>query len=218
MRRGQSRRALCLKICCRKNRRHSENIKSITSEQDKSVVEIRRFFVYQKPLAGRVVQKSLSEEEEIKTPFAIMKMRSANCTQRSKRRTFRMSLNDINSLSHTKWNCKYHIVFVPKYRRKVFYGEKRREIGEILRTLCNWEKIKIIEAEECPEHVHMLVETPPKVAVSSFMGYLKGKTSPCVSGRGLICSYNITKKLYKHRELEYDKMPLNCQGKGGPSI
>ena len=86
-----------------------------------------------------------------------------------------------------------------------------------MRTLCNWEKIKIIEAEECPEHVHMLVETPPKVAVSSFMGYLKGKTSPCVSGRGLICSYNITKKLYKHRELEYDKMPLNCQGKGGPA-
>ena len=147
-----------------------------------------------------------------------MKMRSANCTQRSKRRTFRMSLNDINSLSHTKWNCKYHIVFAPKYRRKVFYGEKRREIGEILRTLCNWKKIKIIEAEVCPEHVHMLVETPPKVAVSSFMGYLKGKTSPCVSGRELICLHNITKKIYKHRKFEYNKMPLNCQGKGGPAM
>ena len=147
-----------------------------------------------------------------------MKMRSANCTQRSKRRTFRMSLNDINSLSHTKWNCKYHIVFAPKYRRKVFYGEKRREIGEILRTLCNWKKIKIIEAEVCPEHVHMLVEIPPKVAVSSFMGYLKGKTSPCVSGRELICLHNITKKIYKHRKFESNKMPLNCQGKGGPAM
>jgi len=55
-------------------------------------------------------------------------------------------MNDVNSLSHTSWNCKYHIVFAPKYRRKVFYGEKRREIGEILRTLCNWKKVKIIEA------------------------------------------------------------------------
>ncbi len=86
-------------------------------------------------------------------------------------------MNDVNSLSHTKWNCKNPIVFAPKYRRKVFYGEKRREIGEILRTLCNWKKIRIVEAEVCPDHVHMLVEIPPKVAVSSFMGYLKGKSS-----------------------------------------
>ena len=69
---------------------------------------------------------------------------------------------DNNSLAHTSWECKYHIVFAPKYRRKVFYGEKRREIGEILRTLCNWKKIKIIEAEVCPDHVHMLLEIPPK--------------------------------------------------------
>lgn len=116
-----------------------------------------------------------------------------------------MSLNDINSLSHTKWNCKYHIVFAPKYRRKVFYGEKRREIGEILRTLCNWKKIKIIETEVCPEHVHMLVEIPPKVAVSSFMGYLKGKTSPCVSGRGLIYSCNITKNYISIENLNMTK-------------
>ena len=86
-------------------------------------------------------------------------------------------MNDTNSLSHTKWNCKYHIVFAPKYRRKVFYGEKRREIGAILRTLCEWKKVKIIEAEVCPDHVHMLLEIPPKVSVSSFMGYLKGKSS-----------------------------------------
>lgn len=85
-------------------------------------------------------------------------------------------MNDVNSLSHTSWNCKYHIVFAPKYRRKVFYGQKRREIGEILRTLCNWKKVNIIEAEVCPDHIHMLVEIPPKYAVSSFMGYLKGKS------------------------------------------
>lgn len=88
-----------------------------------------------------------------------------------------MSMNDINSLSHTKWNCKYHIVFAPKYRRKVFYGEKKAAIGKILRQLCEWKGVKIIEGEMCPDHVHMLVEIPPKIAVSSFMGYLKGKSS-----------------------------------------
>ena len=81
-------------------------------------------------------------------------------------------MNDVNSLTHTRWNCKYHIVFAPKYRRKVFYGEKRREIGAILRTLCNWKKIRIIEEEVCPDHVHMLVEIPPKVAISSFKSSL----------------------------------------------
>ena len=104
-------------------------------------------------------------------------MRSANCTKKSKRRTFRMGLNDINSLSHTKWNCKYHIVFAPKYRRQVFHKEKRLEVGKILRQLCEWKGVNIIEAEVCPDHVHMLLEIPPKIAVSSFMGYLKGKSS-----------------------------------------
>ena len=88
-----------------------------------------------------------------------------------------MKNNDIHSLSHTKWNCKYHIVFAPKYRRKVFYGEKRAEIGKILRELCNWKKVNIINAEVCPDHVHMLLEIPPKYSVSSFMGFLKGKSS-----------------------------------------
>ena len=86
-------------------------------------------------------------------------------------------MNDVKSLAHTSWNCKYHIVFAPKYRRKVFYGEKRREIGKILRQLCEWKGVKIVEAEVCPDHVHMLVEIPPKMSVSSFMGYLKGKSS-----------------------------------------
>ena len=88
-----------------------------------------------------------------------------------------MSLNDTHSLSHTKWNCKYHIVFAPKYRRKEFYGGKGLEIGQILRELCSWKEVNIIEAEVCPDHVHMLVEIPPKLAISSFMGFLKGKSS-----------------------------------------
>lgn len=85
-----------------------------------------------------------------------------------------MSLNDVNSLSHTKWNCKYHIVFAPKYRRN---HEKREAVGKILRQLCERKGVKIVKAEVCPDHVHMLVEIPPKLSVSSFMGYLKGKSS-----------------------------------------
>ena len=88
-----------------------------------------------------------------------------------------MSVNDINSLSHSKWNCKYHIVFAPKYRRKVFYGEHKAAIGQILRKLCEWKGVNIVEAEVCPDHIHMLLEIPPKYAVSKFMGYLKGKSS-----------------------------------------
>ena len=86
-------------------------------------------------------------------------------------------MNDTNSLTHTRWNSKYHIVFAPKYRRKIFYKEKRLEVGKILRILCEWKKVKIVEAEVCPDHVHMPVELPPKVSVSSFMGYLTGKSS-----------------------------------------
>ena len=85
--------------------------------------------------------------------------------------------NDVKSLAHTKWNCKYHVVFAPKYRRKVFFGEKKKEIGAILRKLCEWKGVNIVEAEICPDHVHMLVEIPPKMSVSGFMGYLKGKSS-----------------------------------------
>lgn len=86
-------------------------------------------------------------------------------------------MNDVKSLSHTSWNCKYHIVFAPKYGRRVLYDSKRLEIGKILRELCNWKGITIIEAEVCPDHVHMLIEIPPKYSVSGIMGFLKGKSS-----------------------------------------
>ena len=86
-------------------------------------------------------------------------------------------MDDIRSLAHTKWNCKYHVVFAPKYRRKVFYEEKRLEIGAILRELCWWKGVEIIEAEVCPDHIHMLLAIPPKISVSGFMGFLKGKSS-----------------------------------------
>lgn len=88
-----------------------------------------------------------------------------------------MTIDNNNSLAHTVWNCKYHVVFAPKYRRKVFYGSKRIEIGQILRKLCEFKKVTIIEGEVCPDYVHMLLEIPPKMSVSGFMGYLKGKSS-----------------------------------------
>ena len=86
-----------------------------------------------------------------------------------------MNIND--SLSHTKWRCKYHIVFAPKYRRRVIFGKIRADLGKILRKLCEQKGIEIIEAELCKEHVHMLVSIPPKMSVSSVMGYLKGKSA-----------------------------------------
>ena len=91
-----------------------------------------------------------------------------------------MSINDIHSLSHSKWNCKYHVVFAPKSRRKVYYNEKKRAIGKIFRQLCEWKGVNVIEAEACPDHIHMLLEIPPKIAVSRFMGYLKGKSTTMI--------------------------------------
>ena len=88
-----------------------------------------------------------------------------------------------NTLSHTSWRCKYHIVFAPKYRRQVIYRQLRKDIGGILRELCSRKGINIIEAELCPDHVHMLVEIPPKYSISQIMGYLKGKSSLIIFDR-----------------------------------
>ena len=85
-------------------------------------------------------------------------------------------MTDTNSLSHTKWNCKYHIVFCPKYRRQEIYGKIKEDVGKILRKLCEAKGVEIIEAEACPDHIHMLVAIPPHLSVAQFMGYLKGKS------------------------------------------
>jgi len=90
---------------------------------------------------------------------------------------------DTESLAHTQWNCKYHIVFAPKYRRQIIYGKIKGDIGKIIRTLCDYKKVEIIEANACPDHIHMLVSIPPKLSVSSFMGYLKGKSSLMIFDR-----------------------------------
>ncbi len=92
-------------------------------------------------------------------------------------------MNDSNSLAHTKWNCKYHVVFAPKYRRQVIYGKLKAEIGQILRKLCEQKEIEIIEANACPDHIHMLISIPPKISVAYAIGYLKGKSSLMIFDR-----------------------------------
>ena len=106
-----------------------------------------------------------------------------------------MKRETVNSLAHTSWNCNYHIVFAPKYRRKVFFNQKRLEIGAILRSLCEWKGVEILEAEVCPDHIHMLLSIPPKLSVSGFMGYLKGKSSILIYQK-----YANLKFKYRNRE------------------
>ena len=91
--------------------------------------------------------------------------------------------NDLSRLAHITWNCKYYIVFAPKYRRKVFYGSKRQEIVSILKELCIWKGVEIIEGKLMPDHVHILVSIPPKYSISQFMGYLKGKSAMMIYER-----------------------------------
>ena len=91
--------------------------------------------------------------------------------------------NEIKKLEHSSYRCQYHIVFAPKYRRKAIYGELKADIGKILRKLCNEKKVEIIEAEACPDHIHMLVSIPPYISVSQFMGYIKSKSALMIFDR-----------------------------------
>ena len=118
-----------------------------------------------------------------------------------------------NSLAHTTWNCKYHVVFAPKCRRKVFDGQKRNEIGAILRSLCEWKGVKICEAEACPDHIHMLIEIPPKLSVSGFMGYLKGKSSILIYQRWANMKFK-----YRNREFWCRGYYVDTVGKNKKAI
>ncbi len=103
---------------------------------------------------------------------------------------------DTDSLSHTMWNCKYHIVFAPKYRRQVKYGKIKADIGNILRKLCEYKGVEIIEAEACPDHIHMLISIPPKYSISQIMGYLKGKSSLMIFDRHANLKYKYGKRQF----------------------
>ena len=121
--------------------------------------------------------------------------------------------NVTNTLAHTTWNCKYHIVFAPKYRRMVFYKEKRSEVKEIIKTLCTWKGVDIIEGEICPDHVHLLLSIPPKMSVSGFMGYLKGKSSLMIFQR-----YGNMKFAYRNREFWCKGYYVDTVGKNTKAI
>ena len=122
-------------------------------------------------------------------------------------------MNDTKSLAHTKWNCKYHIVFAPKYRRQVFFGEKRHAIGEILRKLCEWKGVGIVEAEVCLDHIHMLLEIPPKMSVSGVVGYIKGKSSLMIYER-----FGELKFKYRNREFWCRGYYVDTTGKNTAKI
>ena len=107
---------------------------------------------------------------------------------------------DTNSIAHTTWNCKYHIVFAPKYRRQVIYGKIKKDIGIMLRKLCEYKQVEIIEAEACKDHIHMLVSIPPKYSVSQIMGYLKGKSSLMIFEK------------YANMKYKYGNRHFGCRG------
>ncbi len=121
--------------------------------------------------------------------------------------------NDSNTLAHTKWNCKYHVVFAPKYRRKVFYEEKREAIREIIRQLCAWKGVEIIEGEVCPDHIHLLLSIPPQMSVSGFMGYLKGKSSLMIFQK-----FGNMKFAYRNREFWCRGYYVDTTGKNTAAI
>ena len=118
---------------------------------------------------------------------------------------------DKNSLAHTQWECKYHLVFAPKYRRQIVYGKIKADIGKILRELCERKGIEIIEATCCPEHVHMLVGIPPKFSVSEIIGYLKGKSSLMIFDRHSNLKYKYGNRHFWCRGYYVDTVGKNAK-------
>ena len=118
---------------------------------------------------------------------------------------------DMSSLSHSKWECKYHIVFAPKFRRKVIYGQLKRDIANILSMLCKRKGVEIVEAEMCPDHVHMLVRIPPNISVSSFMGYLKGKSTLMIFERHANLKYKYGNRHFWCRGYYVDTVGKNAK-------
>ena len=116
---------------------------------------------------------------------------------------------DNKSLAHTTWNCKYHIVFAPKYRRQVIYGKIKADIGKILRQLCERKGVEIVEATACPDHIHMLVSILPKLSVSKFVGYLKGKSSLMIFDRHANLKYRYGNRKFWCRGYYVDRVGRN---------
>ena len=116
---------------------------------------------------------------------------------------------DNQTLSHTTWNCKYHIIFAPKYRRQIIYRKLKKDIGQILRTLCERKQVEILAAEACPDHIHMVLKIPPKYSVSSIMGYLKGKSSLMIFDRHANLKYKYGRRNFWCRGYFVDTVGKN---------
>ncbi len=169
-------------------------------------------FVKRKPRNSRVVRKRLTGEKK----SSLVYNRSDLPVETKKTKedlSMKKEVIDTSSLAHTKWNCKYHVVFAPKYRRKVFFAEKRSEIREILRQLCQWKGVDIIEGEVCPDHIHMLICIPPTMSVSGLMGYLKGKSSLMIFQR-----WGNMKFAYRNREFWCKGYYVDTVGKDTKAI
>ena len=117
--------------------------------------------------------------------------------------------NEIKSTAHSKWRCQYHIVFAPKYRRKVIYGQLRKEIGEILRKLCEQKGAELIEGEACPDHIHMLISIPPYLSVAEFVGYLKSKSALMIFDRHADLKYRYGNRSFWCRGYYVDTVGRN---------
>jgi len=118
-------------------------------------------------------------------------------------------MKEIKSSSHSRWRCQYHVVFAPKYRRKVIYGQLKADIGKILRKLCEHKGVEIIEAEACPDHIHMLVSVPPHLSISQFMGYLKGKSTLMIFDRHANLKYKYGSRHFWARGYYVDTVGRN---------
>ena len=122
---------------------------------------------------------------------------------------FKQVKNEIRSTAHSKYRCEYHIVFAPKYRRQIIYGQIKKDIGEILRKLCEQKDVEIIEAEACPDHIHMLVSIPPHLSIAQFMGYLKGKSSLMIFDRHANLKYKYGQRSFWCRGYFVDTVGKN---------
>ena len=117
--------------------------------------------------------------------------------------------NEIRSTAHSKYRCQYHIVFAPKYRRKIIYGKIKKDIGEILRKLCEQKGVEIIEAEACKDHIHMLVSIPPHISIAQFMGYIKGKSTLMIFDRHANLKYKYGSRSFRCRGYYVDTVGRN---------
>ena len=163
---------------------YDKNVYSTQNTNSKGAA-LQSLFALQNKKRKKMI--TMIHQEMLDLAKALVEIPSINGTEGEK---------DIGQLQHTTWRCQYHVVFAPKYRRKVVYGKLRKDIGEILRRLCDYKHVEIIEAHAMPDHIHMLLSIPPSLCVSEFMGYLKGKSTLMIFERHANLKYKYGKRTF----------------------